>query len=99
MAKEINIESIISDRQLDKVLDFLKEVSNNNYKDDEKRREMDNVREERVEQLMKEPKQNILNEMNRVFEEMQKTDPRMKEYYQLAENYKKLMGILDKSIW
>jgi len=95
MAKGINIESIISDEQLDKILGFLQSVADANHKSEiiENEEKKDNLK------MLEEPKQHIASELKRIENEMKNTDPKTKEYDQLTEAYKNLMRILDHNIW
>lgn len=93
MAKEINIESIISDRQLDKILDFIGENIKKGY--DLKER---NEKRKFFIELNPEEAKKVEKEMERIFKLIEDTDPKEHEYYTLVSNYKALMGIFDKNL-
>lgn len=95
MAKGINIESIISDGQLDKVLNFIEKMTVKGY---EISKEKEN-NSKKFEEFHPEEAKRLCKEIDRIFELMEKTDPKEHEYYTLSNNYRNLLGILDKTVY
>lgn len=94
MSKGINIESIITDGQLDKILDFIGENIKKGYEFKERNEKRKSFTESHPEEAKK-----VRQEMDRVFKLIEDTDPKDREYYNLVSNYKALMGILDKNVY
>ena len=95
MAKEINIESIVSDKQLDKILDFLMEVAKNANESSMNRDE----KKKTFEEMHPKEYAKVQAEMKRVFDLIEKTNPTDHEYYNLVSHYKSLLGLIDGNIY
>lgn len=90
MAKEINVESIVNDKQLDKILQFLMEVTKISNESSDKLP---------FEDRHPEAYKMVTKEMDRLSDLLKKTDPKEHEYYTLLTNYKSLLGIIDKHVY